>query len=129
MQIVAFYVVKIPIPDLSKRIAQGELAAARVHYQESLELAREIDAKNLIASALEGAGTVVATQGELEWVVIRTSWLKQDSVRTLGWKRETRWIYYDRETFKQVTAQQALEMLRREVLRHPASAAGTGGAA
>jgi putative membrane protein len=28
VQIVAFYVVKIPIPDLSKRIAQGELAAA-----------------------------------------------------------------------------------------------------
>src|SRR5215468_11418040 len=28
VQIVAFYMVKIPIPDLSKRIAQGELAAA-----------------------------------------------------------------------------------------------------
>jgi hypothetical protein len=40
------------------------------------------------------------TQGELEWVVIRTSWLKQDSVKTLGWKKETRWIYYDREKFE-----------------------------
>ncbi len=40
------------------------------------------------------------TQGELEWVVIRTSWLKQDSVKTLGWKKETRWIYYDRERFE-----------------------------
>jgi hypothetical protein len=39
-------------------------------------------------------------QGELEWVVIRTSWLKQDSVKTFGWKRETRWIYYDREKFE-----------------------------
>src|SRR5580698_8500066 len=39
-------------------------------------------------------------QGELEWVVIRTSWLKQDSVKSFGWKRETRWIYYDRETFE-----------------------------
>jgi hypothetical protein len=38
--------------------------------------------------------------GELEWIVIRTSWLKQDSVKTLGWKRETRWIYYDREKFE-----------------------------
>jgi hypothetical protein len=38
--------------------------------------------------------------GELEWVVIRTSWLKQDSVKTFGWKRETRWIYYDREKFE-----------------------------
>ena len=28
VQIVAFYMVKIPIPDLSKRIARGELAAA-----------------------------------------------------------------------------------------------------
>jgi hypothetical protein len=39
-------------------------------------------------------------QGELEWVVIRTSWLKQDSVKTFGWKRETKWIYYDREKFE-----------------------------
>ncbi len=39
-------------------------------------------------------------EGELEWVVIRTSWLKQDSVRTFGWKREIRWIYYDREKFE-----------------------------
>ena len=39
-------------------------------------------------------------RGELEWVVIRTSLLKQDSVKTLGWKRETRWIYYDREKFE-----------------------------
>jgi hypothetical protein len=39
-------------------------------------------------------------RGELEWVVIRTSLLKQDSVKTFGWKRETRWIYYDRERFE-----------------------------
>ena len=39
-------------------------------------------------------------KGELEWVVIRTSWLKQDSVRSFGWKREKRWIYYDRENFE-----------------------------
>ncbi len=39
-------------------------------------------------------------QGRLEWVVIRTSWLKQDSVKAFGWKRETRWIYYDREKFE-----------------------------
>jgi hypothetical protein len=39
-------------------------------------------------------------QGELEWVVIRTSVLKQDDVKTFGWKRETRWIYYDREKFE-----------------------------
>lgn len=39
-------------------------------------------------------------RGELEWVVIRTSVLKQDSVKAFGWKRETRWIYYDREKFE-----------------------------
>ncbi len=39
-------------------------------------------------------------QGELDWVVIRTSCLKQDSVKSFGWKRETRWIYYDREQFE-----------------------------
>ena len=39
-------------------------------------------------------------RGELEWVVIRTSWLKQDSVKSFGWKRDTRWIYYDRERFE-----------------------------
>lgn len=38
--------------------------------------------------------------GEMEWVVIRTSCLKQDSVRSFGWKRETRWIYYDREKYE-----------------------------
>ncbi|MDP9170984.1 MAG: phage portal protein, partial [Acidobacteriota bacterium] len=39
-------------------------------------------------------------RGEMEWVVIRTSCLKQDSVRSFGWKRETRWIYYDREKYE-----------------------------
>ena len=39
-------------------------------------------------------------QGELQWVVIRTSLLKQDDVKTFGWKPETRWIYYDREKFE-----------------------------
>ena len=43
-------------------------------------------------------------QGELEWVVIRTSWLKQDSVKSFGWKRETRWIYYDREKYRDLRA-------------------------
>lgn len=38
--------------------------------------------------------------GELEWVIIRTSWLRQDNVRSFGWKKETRWVYYDREKFE-----------------------------
>lgn len=39
-------------------------------------------------------------KGELEWAVIRTTCLKQDSVQTLGWAKEHRWIYYDRERFE-----------------------------
>ncbi|HWE52424.1 MAG TPA: hypothetical protein VG273_21690 [Bryobacteraceae bacterium] len=39
-------------------------------------------------------------KGELEWVVLRTTWLKQDSVKSFGWKKETRWIYYDRQKFE-----------------------------
>jgi hypothetical protein len=39
-------------------------------------------------------------RGEMDWVVIRTSCLKQDSVRSFGWKRETRWIYYDRTKYE-----------------------------
>ena len=48
-------------------VSQGELAVARARYQESLALAREIDAKNLIASALEGGGAVAAAQREPGW--------------------------------------------------------------
>jgi hypothetical protein len=39
-------------------------------------------------------------KGELEWAVIRTTCLKQDSVQTLGWVKERRWIYYDRERYE-----------------------------
>ena len=39
-------------------------------------------------------------RGEMEWIVIRTSLLKQDGVKSLGWKKETRWIYYDREYYE-----------------------------
>jgi hypothetical protein len=39
-------------------------------------------------------------RGELEWIVIRTSWLRQDDAKSFGWKRETRWIYYDRQKFE-----------------------------
>jgi len=46
--------------------SQGEFAAARARYLESLALVREIDAKGLITSVLEG-GAVVATHGEPVW--------------------------------------------------------------
>jgi hypothetical protein len=39
-------------------------------------------------------------EGGLEWIVIRTSGLKQTSVDDATSHRETRWIYYDRENFR-----------------------------
>jgi hypothetical protein len=39
-------------------------------------------------------------QGRLDWVVIRTSCLQQSKVTDAKWERETRWIYYDRDTFR-----------------------------
>jgi hypothetical protein len=38
--------------------------------------------------------------GGLEWVVIRTQCLQQSTVADAKWERETRWIYYDRESFR-----------------------------
>jgi hypothetical protein len=38
--------------------------------------------------------------GALEWIVIRTSCLQQSNITDAKWERETRWIYYDRETFQ-----------------------------
>jgi hypothetical protein len=38
--------------------------------------------------------------GAMEWAVIRTSWLKHDSANAHGWKKVTRWIYYDRERYE-----------------------------
>jgi hypothetical protein len=38
--------------------------------------------------------------GNLAWIVIRTSCLRQEKVTDSGWRRETRWIHYDRQTFR-----------------------------
>ena len=38
--------------------------------------------------------------GQLEWVVLRTSCIRLADTGTDNWRRETRWIYYDRETFR-----------------------------
>ena len=40
------------------------------------------------------------SDGNPEWIVIRTSCLRQEKVTDSEWKRETRWIYYDREDFR-----------------------------
>ena len=38
--------------------------------------------------------------GSLEWIVLRTSTLRQNSVTDSGWRRVTRWVHYDRESFQ-----------------------------
>ena len=38
--------------------------------------------------------------GRLEWVVLRTQRLKQAQVTDAEWKRDLRWIYYDRESYR-----------------------------
>jgi hypothetical protein len=38
--------------------------------------------------------------GVLDWAVIRTSCLQQSKVTDPTWRRETRWMYYDREMFQ-----------------------------
>ena len=38
--------------------------------------------------------------GGLEWAVLRTSCLHQESGWESNWQKETRWIYYDRENYR-----------------------------
>ena len=38
--------------------------------------------------------------GALEWIVLRTSALRQNSVEDAEWREITRWVYYDRENFQ-----------------------------
>src|SRR5579872_2015788 len=40
------------------------------------------------------------TSGQLEWIVLRTTWFRQEQADKRGWKNETQWIYYDREYYK-----------------------------
>jgi hypothetical protein len=45
-------------------MAQGDLAAAERHYEESLTCARAIDYQPMIAANLEGLGEVAVAQGD-----------------------------------------------------------------
>jgi hypothetical protein len=38
--------------------------------------------------------------GRFEWVVLRTSHLQQDTPGDGDWRRQTRWLYYDRESYR-----------------------------
>jgi len=39
-------------------------------------------------------------QGNFDWVVIRTKTIRKDRVEDADWKTETRWSYYDKQTFR-----------------------------
>lgn len=39
-------------------------------------------------------------EGSLDWVVIRTESLRQPKISDEGWRKVTRWLYYDRQDFK-----------------------------
>jgi hypothetical protein len=59
--------------------ARGDHACARVLYDESLALARDIGDQELIASGLTGLARVVAMQGEPAWAV--RLWGSADALR------------------------------------------------
>ena len=40
------------------------------------------------------------SNGLLQWIVLRTSSLRQANTGSDAWMKDTRWTYYDRETFK-----------------------------
>jgi hypothetical protein len=39
-------------------------------------------------------------QGQLEWVVLRTESLRKKDIAKDGWIKETKWFYYDRESYR-----------------------------
>ena len=51
--------------------------------------------------------------GEMEWAVIRTSWMKPDDAGAHSWKKETRWIYYDRENYEIYERHKEIELVER----------------
>jgi hypothetical protein len=42
----------------------------------------------------------VDEQGNLDWVVIRQKLIRKDRVEDVEWRHETRWSYYDKQTFR-----------------------------
>lgn len=40
------------------------------------------------------------SQGNFEWVVLKQTVLRKDSVENLSWKRETQWSYYDKTHYR-----------------------------
>src|ERR1700719_2606457 len=38
--------------------------------------------------------------GNLAWIVIRTTCLRQEKITDSGWRRETRWLHYEQQNFR-----------------------------
>ena len=38
--------------------------------------------------------------GHYQWVVLRTETLQKNRIEDTAWKKQTRWVYYDKETFR-----------------------------
>lgn len=38
--------------------------------------------------------------GQYQWIVLRSHSLKKDKIEEAGWAKQTRWVYYDKETYK-----------------------------
>jgi hypothetical protein len=39
-------------------------------------------------------------QGNYDWVVLRTSGLRKSNIDDVAWAKETRWVYYDKQTYR-----------------------------
>jgi hypothetical protein len=39
-------------------------------------------------------------QGHYQWVVLRTQTLRKDKLEDAGWSKQTRWVFYDKETYR-----------------------------
>src|SRR5207253_1219295 len=45
-------------------------------------------------------------RGNFDWVVLRTKSVRKDKVEDADWRVETRWAYYDKQTFRIYTETQ-----------------------
>ena len=81
--IVDFPRVTIPVANRAQEDALGKSRAFLAEYAPDEVINWDYDAN-----------------GQLEWVVLRTSCLRLGETGTDNWKKETRWIYYDRENFR-----------------------------
>ncbi len=79
--------------DFPRVAAQAETRGAEDASGASRAYLVSYSADNLINWSMD-------EQGNFEWVVVRTSALRKTQVEDEAWKLETRWVYYDKESFR-----------------------------